>query len=222
MRFEKRTPQLRLRLEGWRSRVVLGIAAAGFAVLAGRAFWLQGLNHDFLQQKGEARYGRVVEMPASRGPVKDRNGQPLAVSTPVESIWASPEDFEADAAKLRALAGVLGLDPALFERVKAVWEGRDKLALTTEQARLLEKSYTSFVRGGANLDETAKAEFRKINEELSALTVKFGENVRGRSGHGGNVRVSYCECQSRQCGRHLPESRYLPTGEIIDDVAHEK
>ena len=64
MRFEKRTPQLRLRLEGWRSRVVLGIAAAGFAVLAGRAFFLQGLNHGFLQQKGEARYGRVVEMPA--------------------------------------------------------------------------------------------------------------------------------------------------------------
>lgn len=112
MRFEKRTPELRLRLEGWRSRVVLGLVAAGFAVLAGRAFFLQGLNHGFLQQKGEARYGRVVEMPASRGPVKDRNGQPLAISTPVESIWASPEDFEADAAKLRALAGVLGLDPA--------------------------------------------------------------------------------------------------------------
>jgi len=69
-----------------------------------RAFWLQGLNHDFLQQKGEARYGRVVEMPASRGPVKDRNGQPLAISTPVESIWASPEDFEADAKRLPGLA----------------------------------------------------------------------------------------------------------------------
>ncbi len=111
MRFEKRTPQLRLRLEGWRSRLVLVLATAGFALLAGRAFWLQGLDHDFLQQKGEARYGRVVEMPASRGPVKDRNGQPLAVSTPVESIWASPEDFEADGAKLRALARAIGVDP---------------------------------------------------------------------------------------------------------------
>jgi cell division protein FtsI (penicillin-binding protein 3) len=112
MRFEKRTPELRLRLEGWRSRVVLALVAAGFAVLAGRAFWLQGLNRDFLQQKGEARYGRVVEMPASRGPVTDRNGQPLAISTPVESIWASPEDFEADDAKVRSLAGALGVPAA--------------------------------------------------------------------------------------------------------------
>ena len=54
----------------------------------------------------------MVEMPASRGPVKDRNGQPLAISTPVESIWASPEDFEADEAKLRSLARALGLDAA--------------------------------------------------------------------------------------------------------------
>ena len=112
MRFEKRTPQLRLRLEGWRSRAVLALVAAGFAVLAGRAFWLQGLNHDFLQQKGEARYGRVVEMPASRGPVVDRNGQPLAISTPVESIWASPEDFEADGARVQALSRALGVPAA--------------------------------------------------------------------------------------------------------------
>jgi cell division protein FtsI (penicillin-binding protein 3) len=112
MKFEKRTPELRLRLEGWRSRLVLGLAAAGFLVLGGRAFYLQGMNHDFLQQKGEARYGRVVEMSASRGPVKDRQGQPLAISTPVESIWVSPEDFEAGEAKVRQLAHVLGIDPA--------------------------------------------------------------------------------------------------------------
>jgi cell division protein FtsI (penicillin-binding protein 3) len=109
MRFEKRTPELRLRLEGWRSRVVLFLVVCGFAVLAGRAFFLQGLDHTFLQQKGEARYGRVVEMPASRGPVKDRNGQPLAISTPVESIWASPEDFEAGEARVRALAKALAI-----------------------------------------------------------------------------------------------------------------
>ena len=112
MRFEKRTPELRLRLEGWRSRLVLGLAGAGFLVLAGRAFWLQGLDHSFLQAKGEARYGRIVDMPASRGPVRDRHGQPLAISTPVESIWVTPDEFEPGEAQMRALAKALGMTPA--------------------------------------------------------------------------------------------------------------
>lgn len=112
MRFEKRTPELRLRLEGWRSRFVLGLAAAGFLVLAGRAFWLQGMDHSFLQAKGEARYGRIVDMPASRGPVKDRNGLPLAISTPVESIWVTPDEFEPGEAQMRALSKALAMAPA--------------------------------------------------------------------------------------------------------------
>jgi peptidyl-dipeptidase Dcp len=71
----------------------------------------------------------------------------------------------------------INLDPKLFARVKAVYDERDKLVLTTEQVRLLDKFYKNFVRGGANLGEAAKAEFRKINEELSVLSVKFGDDV---------------------------------------------
>jgi cell division protein FtsI (penicillin-binding protein 3) len=110
MKFEKRTPQLRLKLEGWRSRFVLIVVMGLFALLGGRAFYLQGMQTAFLQAKGEARYGRVIDLPASRGAVKDRNGQMLAVSTPVESIWASPEDLEIDAAQVRALAQALGVE----------------------------------------------------------------------------------------------------------------
>ena len=112
MKFEKRTPQLRLKLEGWRSRVVLLLAIAGFVTLAARAFYLQGMNTGFLQAKGEARYGRVLEMPASRGRVSDRNGEPLAISTPVESIWASPEDLEIDDRQMARLAHGLEMSPA--------------------------------------------------------------------------------------------------------------
>jgi peptidyl-dipeptidase Dcp len=71
----------------------------------------------------------------------------------------------------------INLNQKLFQRVKAVNDQRDKLGLNPEQARLLEKFYKIFVRGGANLDEAKKAEFRKINEELSTLTVKFGDDV---------------------------------------------
>jgi len=110
-RFEKRAPQLRLKLEGWRSRLVLVLLAAGFALLAGRAFYLQALNTSFLQAKGEARYARTIELPASRGKVLDRNGHALAISTVVESICATPEELgEADERDLAALARALGMN----------------------------------------------------------------------------------------------------------------
>ncbi len=71
----------------------------------------------------------------------------------------------------------IGLNPKLFLRIKAVYEQKAKLSLMPEQDRLLEKTYKDFVRGGANLDDAKKAEFRKINEELAVLTQKFSENV---------------------------------------------
>jgi len=69
------------------------------------------------------------------------------------------------------------LNDKLFQRIKAVYEQKDKLDLTTEQNTLLEKYYKDFVRSGANLDEEKKATLKEINQELSILTVKFGDNV---------------------------------------------
>jgi len=71
----------------------------------------------------------------------------------------------------------INLNEALFARVKAVYEQRESLDLTEEQSTLLEKYYQDFVRGGADLDEQKKSRMRKINEELSLLTLQFGENV---------------------------------------------
>jgi peptidyl-dipeptidase Dcp len=69
------------------------------------------------------------------------------------------------------------LNAKLFQRIKAVYEQKDKLGLTTEQNTLVEKYYKDFVRSGANLDEEKKAKLKEINQELSVLSVKFGENV---------------------------------------------
>jgi len=69
------------------------------------------------------------------------------------------------------------LNEELFQRVKAVYEKKDSLRLNVEQNTLLEKYYKDFVRGGANLDEAKKTRLRQINEELSLLTLKFGENI---------------------------------------------
>ncbi len=69
------------------------------------------------------------------------------------------------------------LNERLFRRVKAVYDQKDRLSLTGEQNMLLDKYYKDFVRGGANLSKEDKAELREINQELSVLTERFGENV---------------------------------------------
>ncbi len=96
-------------LPAWRTHLVLLLLLAWFVGLAGRALWLQALNNDFLQRKGESRYSRVVEIGASRGMIVDRNNEPLAISTPVESVAASPGDVEASPADLRKLARLLDI-----------------------------------------------------------------------------------------------------------------
>lgn len=71
----------------------------------------------------------------------------------------------------------ISLNPKLFERIKAVYLGRDSLDLNQEQAMLLEKTYKRFVRSGADLSEEDKANMRKIDEQLSMLSLQFGDNL---------------------------------------------
>lgn len=105
-----------VRLPVWRARLMLAALAAGFAVLAARAVYLQAVRTDFLQEKGDARYSRVLEIPATRGRILDRNGEALAVSTPVTSVWAIPADVGASAAERRKLAAQLSISPAELQR----------------------------------------------------------------------------------------------------------
>ena len=69
------------------------------------------------------------------------------------------------------------LNEKLFARVKEVWDDQLEYKLNAEQAKLLEKKYKAFIRSGANLGNEQKERLRKINEELSVLSLKFGDNV---------------------------------------------
>ncbi|MBK6965422.1 MAG: M3 family metallopeptidase [Bacteroidales bacterium] len=71
----------------------------------------------------------------------------------------------------------INLNPKLFEKIKTVFDKRDKLNLTGEQMRLLTEKYKDFVRGGAALSGEKQERFRQINKEMSVLTLQFGENV---------------------------------------------
>jgi cell division protein FtsI (penicillin-binding protein 3) len=108
-------PETTAKLPGWRATVLFSLMLAGLAGLLGRGVYLQGIHDDFLQKKGNARYSRVIEVSAHRGRISDRNGETLAVSTPVESVWASPSDVEADRRQVKKLAQILGMN---IEEVK--------------------------------------------------------------------------------------------------------
>lgn len=108
----------------WRSGLVTALFVVGAALMVARAFDLQVLRKDFLQDQGQARHVRTVEMPAHRGMITDRNGEPLAVSTPVASVWVNPRELSAAATRLPELAKLLQEDPR--ELVKLVAERQDR------------------------------------------------------------------------------------------------
>ncbi|MBR0566676.1 penicillin-binding protein 2 [Azoarcus sp. L1K30] len=103
-------PLLKRELPVWRSRFVLMVLLACFLALVGRALFLQGINNEFLQAKGEMRYARVLEVPATRGRITDRNGDMFAVSTPVRSVWAIPSDVNLEPGEARQLSKLLEMD----------------------------------------------------------------------------------------------------------------
>ena len=109
MKFSQ-SPLLSQRLPLWRARFLLLALLGAFSLLLGWSVYLQGVHSDFLQEKGASRYSRVIELSATRGRIMDRHGDVLAVSTPVKSIWAIPEDAKLSPAQLRSLATLLEMD----------------------------------------------------------------------------------------------------------------
>jgi len=105
------SPVLNIQMPMWRARLVMVLLTLGFAALAAKAMYLQGLSKDFLQQQGERRYERTLVLPATRGKILDRSGSVvLASSVPARAIWAIPDDAkEATPAQLAQLAKLLGM-----------------------------------------------------------------------------------------------------------------
>ncbi len=117
IKIKPEIPQIKL--SAWRSFLLLTLLVLGLVSLAGRAAYLQGMHHDFLQQKGELRYSRVIEMNADRGMITDRNGQILAISSPIASVYADPKVVKITPEQLKQLAGLLEISVAEIDhRIK--------------------------------------------------------------------------------------------------------
>lgn len=104
----------------WRHVAVLVIMLLCFGGLASRAVYLHVIDQEFLRRQGDARMLREEPIAAHRGILKDRNGLPLAVSTPVVSIWVNPKEALERKLNVAALASALDLEPSgVVRRIKA-------------------------------------------------------------------------------------------------------
>jgi cell division protein FtsI (penicillin-binding protein 3) len=194
------SPVLQLALQGWRSRMLGLLLMVAFAVLAGRGFYLQIVNSDFLQEKGESRYRRDIEVSASRGRIVDRNGDMLAVSTPMKSIWAIPADARTmSPAQKRQLAGLLEISQAELEariapektfafiRRQVPPETAERIAALKFPGVHQEREYRRFYPTG---DMTAHiVGFTGVDDKgLEGVELAFQQSLLGRPGSRSVIR----------------------------------
>jgi cell division protein FtsI (penicillin-binding protein 3) len=199
-----------LQLPGLRAAILFAAMAAAFGVLASRALYLQWFDNVFLQQRGAARYSRELEVPAHRGRIVDRFGDPLAISTPVKSLWAFPQQFDATPAQLASLARVLDTSPqALKKRVSSaddfVYLAKGVSPETAERALALK------IRG-LN-DENAYRRYYPSGEVASHIIGFTGDHDAGQEG---------MELAQQPWLAGIPGSRRVIVnrrGEAVEDVA---
>ena len=99
-----------------RVTLVMAFFALAALLLVVRAVQLQVLDKDFLNRQADTRHLRTESISAHRGNILDRNGEPLAISTPVDSIWANPKEFASSIEKIPQLAKALGVDSETLMR----------------------------------------------------------------------------------------------------------
>jgi cell division protein FtsI (penicillin-binding protein 3) len=116
MRASATAAAVRKSVADWRPTLVLGLVSLGALGLIVRAVDLQWLDHGFLVEQGDARSMRVAKITAHRGTVTDRWGEPLAVSTPVDTVWANPQELNDNIDELPRLARALKLDRQFLAR----------------------------------------------------------------------------------------------------------
>ena len=203
------SPVLKLRLPAWRSRLMALSILACFAVLIGRSFYLQVLNDDFLQEKGESRYRRDLEISASRGRISDRNGDVLAVSTPMKSVWAIPAEAKLTPDQTKQLAVLLEMD--VKELVRKLASDKPFVFLQRQLPPEIGDKVAALKLPGVGQDK----EYRRFypTGEMTAHIVGFtGVDGKGLEG----VELAF---QSQLLGH--PGSRSVirdRRGQIVEDV----
>ncbi|MGQ0657040.1 MAG: peptidoglycan D,D-transpeptidase FtsI family protein [Chromatiales bacterium] len=135
-----------------RRTVMMGIFTVAAAALIARAVALQFTHREFLQSHGDARFLRVVSTAAHRGMITDRMGEPLAISTPVSSVWANPRKVSLAPADWKRLAKLLDTDVATLKDLVATRKDKDFVYLKRQVDPELARRVTAAGLPGIAID----------------------------------------------------------------------
>lgn len=199
-------------LSAWRFGSVLGVFLLVVVVLGWRLVDLQVVDNDFLQRQGDVRTIRVESIDAHRGVISDRYGEPLAVSTPVQTIWANPSETDPGEARLTNLARLLGLNEANLRARLRRYSGREFIYLRRKIQPSLSKQVMALDIDGIY----TRQEYRRYYPagEVAAHVVGFTNiDEHGQEG----LELSYNEWLSGEPGRKrvLKDNR----GRVIKDLS---
>ena len=203
------SPLLASKTPPWRSRLMVAMIGLGFCLLLARALYVQVLGSDFYQRQGEIRYGRTLELPASRGRITDRNGFLLASSVPAQSLWAIPKDFDASKAQRLKLAKLLGYTPAELEKCLA--ENANFVWLRRQVDDVVAQAVKDLGLRGVHQVQEYK---RKYPEVESAAHVVGFTGVDGK-GQEGIELVFQSDLAGRTGSRRVIKDRL---GRVVEDV----
>jgi len=198
-------------LKAWRYGSVLGVFLLVIVALAWRLVDLHVVDNDFLRKQGDVRTIRVESIDAHRGVVSDRYGEPLAVSTPVQTLWANPSEMDAGEARLTNLSRLPNISEArLRERLKT-YADREFIYLRRKVQPGLAKEVMALDIDGVY----SRQEYRRYYPagEVTAHIVGFTNiDERGQEG----MELAYNQWLSGESGRKrvLKDNR----GRIIKDL----
>ena len=210
------SPLLASKTPPWRSRFVVGLVAASFALLLGRAVHLQILNADFYQAEGEKRFVHKEPLPASRGRILDRNGLALATSVALPSVQVDTKLFNADvnasATQRKTLARLLGLSAAEFA------DKLDGATGTVVLRRLVEEPVWAEVKALGLKGVQEVREFKRRYPEGEAAAHVVGFTDTGGAGLSGMELVYNDELLGQAGQRTVVRDRL---GRVVEDVGEQ-
>lgn len=197
----------------WRRISLLLVFIMAVAVLLGRALDIQILDSEFFERQGNARQLRVVSIPAHRGQIVDRNGEPFAVSTPVNSIWINPGEAVSALQRIPELAQALSMDAHALQKKIQANKSREFMYLKRHASPELAKKVMALNVPGLALQD----EYRRYYPagEVAAHVIGFS-NVDDNGQEG--IELAFNDWLKGETGKKRVIRDRL--GRAFDDVEH--